>query len=140
MEFTATARFTRTSPRRTRLVANLIRGKNVLEALDILIGTPKAASDILARVVRSARANAIEMDKHKNLKINPDRFVIRELLVDGGPMLKRSRPMSMGKSGRIRKRTAHITVVLAEPVVRVRTSTSSTAARDTSTRRVERNS
>ncbi len=118
MEFSATARYTRISPRRTRLVADMIRGKNVLEALDILALTPKGASAILADVVRSARANAVEMDKQKNLRVNPDRFVIQTLTVDGGPMLKRFRPMSMGRSGRIRKRTAHITVVLAEPTAR----------------------
>lgn len=120
MEFTATARYARLSPRRTRLVADMIRGKNVLEALDILALTPKGASAALAAVVRSARANAIEMDKQKSLRLNPDRFVIRALTVDGGPILRRFRPMSMGRSGRIRKRTAHITVVLGDPVAKKR--------------------
>lgn len=114
MSFTATLKYRRGSPRRLRLAADLVRGKNVMEALEILTTMPKGGAALLAEAIRSARANAIEMDKHKNLRINPDRFVIAELLVDGGPIIRRFRPMSMGRSGRIRKRTAHITVVLDE--------------------------
>ena len=114
MNFSATARFQRISPRRVRMVGDLIKGKNVLVALDILTGTKKAGAELLHSVIKSARANAIEMDKQKNLRINPDRFVVRELQVDGGPMMKRFRPMSMGRAGRIRRRTTHVTVVLAE--------------------------
>ncbi|MEK8022324.1 MAG: 50S ribosomal protein L22 [Candidatus Hydrogenedentota bacterium] len=113
-DFSATARFQRISPRRVRMVGDLIKGKNVLVALDILAGTKKAGAELLLKVIKSARANAIEMDKQKNLRINPDRFVVTELLVDGGPMMKRFRPMSMGRAGRIRRRTTHVRVTLAE--------------------------
>lgn len=113
--FSAHAKFQKISPRRVRLVSDTIRGKNVLVALDILSQTKKAGAAVLSSVIKSARANAIEMDKQKNLRINPDRFIISELTIDGGPTGKRMRPMSMGKSGRIRKRTSHVIVVLSEP-------------------------
>jgi large subunit ribosomal protein L22 len=114
MTFTASARYRRISTRRVRLVGQLIRGKNVLDALTILSGTPKAGAAVLREVVQSARANAIEMDRQKNLRINPDRFVVSELQINEGPALKRFRPMSMGRAGAIRKRTTHVTVVLSE--------------------------
>jgi large subunit ribosomal protein L22 len=114
MSYSATLKYRRGSPRRLRLAADLVRGKNVLEALEILSSMPKGGAAILVEVIRSARANAIEMDKQKNLRINPDRFVIADLQVDGGPIIRRFRPMSMGRSGRIRKRTSHVTVVLDE--------------------------
>lgn len=112
--FSATAKWERISTRRVQMVGEMIRGKNVLEALDMLSQTKKAGALVLAGVIKSARANAIEMDKKKNLRINPDRFVIADLQINGGPMMKRFRPMSMGRSGRIRKRTTHITVTLSE--------------------------
>lgn len=114
MNFTASARYRRISTRRVRLVGSLIRGKNVLDALNMLSEMPKAGAAVLREVVQSARANAIEMDKQKNLRVNPDRFVISELQIDEGPALKRFRPMSMGRAGQIRKRTTHVTVVLSE--------------------------
>jgi len=114
MSFSATLKYRRGSPRRLRLAADLVRGKNVLEAIEILATMPKGGAAILVEAIRSARANAIEMDKKKNLRINPDRFVIADLQVNGGPIIRRFRPMSMGRSGRIRKRTSHVTVVLDE--------------------------
>ncbi len=114
MNFTATARYRRISTRRVRMVADLVRGRNVLDAMAILRATKKAGAPILEEVIRSARANAIEMDKQKNLRINPDRFVVSELTIDGGPIMRRFRPMTMGRSGRIRKRTTHVTVVLSD--------------------------
>jgi large subunit ribosomal protein L22 len=114
MSYSATLKYRRGSPRRLRLAADLVRGKNVLEALEILSSMPKGGAAVLVEVIRSARANAIEMDKQKNLRINPDRFVIADLQVDGGPIIRRFRPMSMGRSGRIRKRTSHVTVILDE--------------------------
>lgn len=114
MSFTATLKYRRISSRRVRLAADLVRGKNVLEALEILATLPKGGASVLVEVIRSARANAIEMDKQKNLRTNPDRFVVADLRVDGGPIIRRFRPMSMGRSGRIRRRTSHVTVVLDE--------------------------
>lgn len=115
-EFRASARYQRCSPRRMRFVAELVRRKNVLVAMNILTGLKQAGAALLLKVVKSARANAIKMDEEKKLSINPDRLVIVDLQVGGGPIMKRSRPMSMGRSGRIRKRTTHVTVVLADPL------------------------
>ena len=114
MNFTATARYRRISTRRVRLVADLVRGRNVLDALKILKGTPKAGAIVLSEVIESARVNAVEMDKQKNLRVNPDLFVVSELKIDGGPIIKRFRPMSMGRAGKIRRRTTHITAVLSD--------------------------
>lgn len=114
-EFRATLRYQRISPRKARIIGDMIRGKNVLRALDILSGSKHKAAEILTGVVRSARANAVKADEDKNLSINPDTLVISELLINGGPIMRRFRPMSMGRAGRIRKRTSHITVTLREP-------------------------
>lgn len=116
LEFTALARFQRGSPRRLRQVADMVRGKNALEALRIIEGVPRGGAPLLARLIRSARANAMKQDDEKKLGINADRLIISELQVNGGPTIKRMRPMSMGRSGRIRKRTAHVTVKLTDPL------------------------
>lgn len=122
-EFKASARFQRISPRRVRMVADLVRRKNVLTALNLLSGVKKGGATLIASVIRSARANAIKLDEEKKLNINPDRLVVSDLQVNGGPIMKRSRPMSMGRSGRIRKRTSHISVVLTDPLEMLEPST-----------------
>ncbi|RLA93079.1 MAG: 50S ribosomal protein L22 [Deltaproteobacteria bacterium] len=109
METQATARYIRISPRKARYVADLIKGKKVEEALDILTFTPRKASSIISRVLKSAVANASQ-----NESIDVDTLYIKKIFVDGGPILKRFRPRAMGRANRIRKRTSHITVVLDE--------------------------
>ena len=109
METQATARYIRISPRKARYVADLIKGKKVEEALDILTFTPRKASSIISRVLKSAVANASQ-----NESIDVDTLYIKRIFVDGGPILKRFRPRAMGRANRIRKRTSHITVVLDE--------------------------
>lgn len=109
MEAKAQARFVRIAPRKARIVMNLIRGKNVDEALSILRFIPKRASRIIEKVLRSAVANA----EHNHEMNTGDLFVFKAY-VDEGPTLKRFRPRALGRATRIRKRTSHLTVVLRE--------------------------
>jgi large subunit ribosomal protein L22 len=107
MEWEATLRHARISPSKARLVADLVRGKSVDDALALLRFTPKKAARILIKVIRSAVANATQSHG-----VDEDRLYIRTLTVDGGPMLKRWSPRAMGRATRIRKRTSHIMVGL----------------------------
>lgn len=109
MEARATARYVRMSPRKVRQVVDLIRNKDVGEALAILSMTPQAASSVIKKVVKSAMANA-----ENNYDMDPDLLYVAECYVDQGPTLKRFRPRARGMADRIRKRTSHITVVLRE--------------------------
>ncbi|MDE2188195.1 MAG: 50S ribosomal protein L22 [Patescibacteria group bacterium] len=98
----------RISPRKVRVAANLVRGKSAEQALLILSNLSKKAADPIADLVRSAVANA-----KNNFQMDTAGLVIKELRVDGGQVLKRSRPRSHGMATRILKRTSHIKVVLA---------------------------
>jgi|SRR5262245_504353 len=105
----ATARYIRVSPRKARLVADLVRGKSVAEALAILQYSPQVAARHIEKVLRSAVANAEHNHQVRNLddlRVNP--------VIDGGPSLKRIQPRAMGRAFWIRHRLAHITVSLAE--------------------------
>jgi large subunit ribosomal protein L22 len=109
MEARAVAKYLRISPRKVRLNADLIRGKRVEDALNLLSHTPKAGAKVVSKVVQSALANAGQ-DK----SIDVDTLFVKTIFVNQGPTLKRFRPKPMGRAGRIRKRTCHITVVLSE--------------------------
>ena len=109
MEAKARARFIRISPQKARLVADVIRGKNVEEAITTLRFMPKKGARILRKVVESAVANASQ-----NEGIDVDTLFIKTIFIDGGPMMKRIRPRAMGRATKILKRTSHITVVLDE--------------------------
>jgi len=109
MEARAVARHVRISPRKARQVIDLIRGKDVDEALTILKFTPKGASPMVEKVLRSAVANA-----ENNFEMDVDSLYVAECFVDVGPTLKRIRPRARGMADRIRKRTSHITVILRE--------------------------
>ena len=109
MEARAVARHIRISPRKASQVIDLIRGKDVEEALAILKFTPKGGSPIVEKVVRSAMANA-----ENNYDMDVDSLYVAECYVDQGPTLKRIRPRARGMANRIRKRTSHITVILRE--------------------------
>lgn len=100
------------SPRKIRRVVDLIRGKQVDEALNILHFSPKAASVPLEKALRSAIAN--RMDIGERSKVRSEDLIISEARVDAGITLKRIRAASMGRAMRIRKRTSHITLVLAD--------------------------
>lgn len=106
----ATLRFLRVSPRKTRLVADLVRGKSVDEAIYTLTVTRRAASEPLRKLVESARANADQ----NNEDIDLDGLYIDQIYVNEGPTLKRFRPRAMGRATRINKRTSHVTCILAE--------------------------
>lgn len=107
MVSTAKLRHLRIAPRKVRLVADLIRGKNVEEALSILQFTNKRSSVPLAKLVQSAVANA---DQKEGVDI--DRLYISKICVDGGPTIKRFRPRAMGRATPILKRTSHISIAL----------------------------
>ncbi|MBE0417551.1 MAG: 50S ribosomal protein L22 [Anaerosomatales bacterium] len=109
MEARAVARYVRVSPRKARLVVDLIRGKSVEEAAAILRFTPRAAAEVVEKVLLSAAANA-----EKNLKIRRDDLYVSTAFVDEGPTLKRIRPRAMGRAFRVDKRTSHITVVVKQ--------------------------
>lgn len=109
MQAKAVARHIRISPRKARLVIDLVRGKSVNEALAILRFTPKRASYHIAKVVQSAAANA-----EHNYNLNRDALVISQAFVDPGPTWKRFHPRQRGQAFPILKRTSHITVVVAE--------------------------
>jgi large subunit ribosomal protein L22 len=105
----AIAKTVRIAPRKVRLVVDLIRGKQVGEAVAILQLTPKAASPVVEKVLKSAIANA-----EHNYDLNINNLVVSEVFVDEGPTLKRFRPRAMGRASAINKRTSHITVVVSE--------------------------
>ena len=104
----ATLRFLRVSARKTRLVADLVRGKGVDEAIFALSVTRRAASEPISKLIASARANAENLSEDIDL----DDLYIEEIYVDEGPTLKRFRPRAMGRATRINKRTSHVTCVL----------------------------
>ncbi|MFQ5560343.1 MAG: 50S ribosomal protein L22 [Nitrospinota bacterium] len=109
MEARAIFRYTRLSPQKARIVADLIRGKSVEEALNILGFLNKKAALILKQVLKSAVANAEEKEVD-----DVDSMVISSLAVDGGPIIKRQLPRARGRATPLLKRTSHITLVLSE--------------------------
>jgi large subunit ribosomal protein L22 len=104
---TAKARFVRVSATKARRVIDLVRGKPVSEALDILRWAPQAASEPVAKVIASAAANA-----QNNEGLDPSTLVVATVYADEGPTAKRIRPRAQGRAFRIRKRTSHITVIV----------------------------
>ncbi|WP_343710240.1 50S ribosomal protein L22 [Mycobacterium sp.] len=120
----AVARFVRVSPTKARRVINLVRGKPVAEALDILRWTPQAASVPVAKVIASAAANA-----QNNDGLDPATLVIASVFADDGPTAKRIRPRAQGRAFRIRRRTSHITVVVESRPVRDQRLAASSRAR-----------
>jgi large subunit ribosomal protein L22 len=109
MQAKAVARTVRIAPRKVRLVVDLIRGKQIGEAVAILNLTPKSASPVVEKVLKSAIANA-----EHNYEMDINSLVITQAFVDEGPTLKRFRPRAMGRASAINKRTSHITIVLSE--------------------------
>lgn len=109
MQAKAVAKTVRIAPRKARLVIDLIRGKQVGEAFAILNHTPRAASPIIEKVLKSAIANA-----EHNYELDADNLVVSEAYVNEGPTMKRFRPRAMGRASQINKRTSHIIVVVSE--------------------------
>lgn len=112
MEAVAQLKYVRISARKVKIVADLIRGKNVDEALSILKYTPKAASPLLEKLLKSAIANATDPAGNKNM--SREALYIEKIYANQGPTLKRIRPAPKGSAHRIRKRSSHVTIVLKE--------------------------
>ena len=112
MQARAISKYTRMSPRKIRRVLDKMRGKRVDEALDSLHFMPKIAAVPIEKVIRSAVANLGNIEEGQRLDLNE--IYITDAFVDQGPTLKRFRPMSMGRAGKIRKRMAHLTIVLED--------------------------
>ncbi len=109
MEAKATLRYARISPRKVGIVCDLIRGKSVEQATAILMTTPKAASELLLKLLKSAAANA-----ENNHQMDPEKLFVSATFATPGPIIKRIRPRAQGRAYRINKRTSHITVAVAE--------------------------
>ncbi|MCU7557043.1 50S ribosomal protein L22 [Macrococcus capreoli] len=113
MEAKAVARTIRIAPRKVRLVLDLIRGKEVAEAIAILKLTNKASSPVVEKLLMSALANA-----EHNYDMNIDTLIVKEAYANEGPTLKRFRPRAQGRASAINKRTSHITIVVGEKEVK----------------------
>lgn len=109
MEARATVKYARISPRKVKIVCDLIRGKDVRTARAILLNTPKAASEIMVKLLNSAAANA-----ENNFEMDGSNLYVSETFANPGPILKRMQPVSKGRGYRINKRTSHITIVVKE--------------------------
>ena len=109
MEARAEHKFARISPRKVSIVCDLIRGKDVKTAEALMQHTPKAASELMIKVLKSAVANA-----ENNFHMDTDKLYVSETFANPGPILKRGMPRAQGRMYRINKRTSHITIVVAE--------------------------
>ena len=109
MEVKATAKTVRITPRKARLVLDLIRGKNAEEALAILKFTPNHAAEVVSKVLKSAMANAT----HNN-QLDAEKLYVKACVANEGITMKRFRPRAKGQASQILKRTSHITVVVEE--------------------------
>ncbi len=109
MEITARARMIRISPRKVRLVGDLIKRRNINDAMSTLTYMPQKASLILKKLLDSAIANA-----RQKKYVDVDNLYVKNVIVDGGPMMKRFLPRAMGRATKIRKRSSHITMILDE--------------------------
>lgn len=108
MEAKAISKFVRVSPRKARMVIDQIRGKDVIAAREILKFTNRAVAEVVEKTLNSAVANA-ENKQH----VRPETLVVKTAFADEGPTLKRIRPRAKGSASRIRKRTSHITIIVA---------------------------
>jgi large subunit ribosomal protein L22 len=109
MEARAELRYVRISPRKVKIVCDLIRGKSIGYADALLRTTPKAASEPLIKLLASAAANA-----ENNHHMDPDKLYVSEIFANPGPIIKRIMPRAQGRAYRINKRTSHVTLVVAE--------------------------
>ena len=110
MESSSKLKYVRQSPYKIRFVADLIRGKKVDHAINILSSTNKKASKFLLKLLNSAVSNINYIDDNSNFEQSD--LYVKTIFVDGGPMLKRFRPADMGRATPIRKRMSHITVII----------------------------
>ena len=109
MEAVANLKYLRISPRKVKIVLDLIRGKDVGTAAAILMQTPKSASEPVLKLLKSAAANA-----ENNHQMDPEKLYVSQVFATPGPILKRMMPRAQGRAYRINKRTSHITIAVAE--------------------------
>ena len=109
MEAKATLRYARISPRKVKIVCDLIRGKSVAQATAILMNTPKAASELMLKLLRSAASNA-----ENNHSMDPEKLYVSATYANPGPIIKRMMPRAQGRAYRINKRTSHVTIAVSE--------------------------
>jgi len=109
MEVKATTRYTRISPFKLRLPINEVKGKNAAQALTLLKFMPLKAAGIIYKTLQSAIANA----EHNN-ELDVDKLIVKNIIVDHGPTMKRFRPRARGRASRILKRSSHLTVIVED--------------------------
>ena len=107
----ATAKYVRITPRKVKIVADLIKGQSLDDAYAILTYTPKIASPVIAKVLKSAESNAVN-----NFQLDRNKLYVADAIANPGPVLKRYIPRARGSASSIKKRTSHITIVLKERV------------------------
>ena len=108
MESRCVAKYLRVTPRKMRLVADIVRGLSVNDAIGLLKFTPRAGARPILKAIQSAVANIVNRDDAR--EVNPDDLVVKTILVDGGPSFRRFMPRAMGRATPIRKRMSHVTV------------------------------
>lgn len=113
MESRAVLKFVRVSPQKARLVADLVRGKDASEAIEMLSFLDKKTAPMIRKLVESAIANAEVGAERSNGQLDIDDLYVKSIFVDGGPTLRRFRPRAQGRATRVIKKTSHITVELA---------------------------
>ncbi len=113
MEARCVAKYIRIAPRKMRLVADAVRGKNVNEAINTLKFTPRYAAVPTLKAIESAVANLMNTDESGG--VNPDLILVKRIFADEGPTLKRFMPRAQGRATPIRKRTSHLTVIVGTP-------------------------
>ena len=109
MEAKANLKYLRISPRKVKIVLDLIRGKDVATATAILMQTPKAASEPVLKLLKSAAANA-----ENNHQMDPEKLYVSQVFACPGPIIKRIMPRAQGRAYRINKRTSHVTIAVSE--------------------------
>ena len=109
MEARAYLKYLRISPRKVVILCDLIRGKSVAQANAILMGTPKAASELLLKLLKSAASNA-----ENNHQMDPEKLYVSACYANPGPIIKRIMPRAQGREYRINKRTSHVTIAVSE--------------------------
>ena len=114
MEFTATYRFARVSPQKARLVLDMIKGRRVEDALNALDYSTKRIAPDVAKVLRSAIANANYLSQEKGVDVDVDNLYVKNAIANEGPRMKRIRPAPMGRAFRYQRRLAHLSIILAE--------------------------
>jgi large subunit ribosomal protein L22 len=112
LEARAVEKYIRMSPRKVRLVVDLVKAKPVEEAVDILTFTRRRAAEVVRKAIESAVSNALE--NFKEYKISEEELYIKEIYVTEGPTLKRWKPRARGRADRVMKRTAHVFVVVSD--------------------------